>query len=186
MAEKSDEAAPSVKRFAAILYRDPEWLEQSLERLQGHFGPLDFRGPARRFDFTDFYEAEMGTGLFRCLVGFTRLTEPPFLVEAKWTTRAIETELAGGRGRRVNIDVGYLDLFKVVLASFKGRGHKLYLGREVWADITLTYGKGKFQPLPWSFPDFKAGAYDDDLLELRRIFKAALKRGDGPENPNES
>ena len=177
MAEKNDAVAPSVKRFAAILYRKLEWLQQSLERLRGPFGPLDFRGPARRFDFTDFYAAEMGTDLSRGLVGFTRLTEPPFLVEAKWTARAIETELAGERGRRVNIDVGYLDLFKVVLASFKGRGNKLYLGREVWADITLTYGKGRFQPLPWSFPDFKAGTYDDDLLELRRIYKAELKRG---------
>ncbi|MCH7476845.1 MAG: DUF4416 family protein [SAR324 cluster bacterium] len=176
MADINDEAAPSVKLFAAILYRDLEWLEQGLERLQGRFGPLDFRGPARRFDFTEFYAAEMGSDLSRCLVGFARLTEPPFLVEAKWQARTIETELAGERGRRVNIDVGYLDLFKVVLASFKGRGNKLYLGREVWADITLTYGKGKFQPLPWSFPDFKAGAYDDDLLELRRIFKAALKQ----------
>ena len=174
---KNDEAAPLVKLFAAILYRDPEWLEQSLERLRGRFGRLDFQGPARRFDFTDFYTAEMGTGLSRCLVGFTPLAEPPFLVEAKWTARTIETELAGERGRRVNIDVGYLDLFKVVLASFKGRGNKLYLGREVWADITLTYGKGKFRPLPWSFPDFKAGAYDDDLLDLRRIYKAELKRG---------
>lgn len=69
MADINDEAAPSVKLFAAILYRDLEWLEQGLERLQGRFGSLDFRGPARRFDFTDFYAPEMGSDLSRCLVG---------------------------------------------------------------------------------------------------------------------
>ena len=59
-----------------------------------------------------------------------------------------------------------------MLASFKGRGNKLYLDEGVWADMILVYEQGRFQPLPWSFPDFRAGAYDEDLSRIRGILKA--------------
>jgi hypothetical protein len=73
------------------------------------------------------------------------------------------------------VDVGYLDLFKLVLASFKGRGNKLYLERGVWADLTLTYERGAFQSLPWSFPDFRSGRYEEDLRRIRERFRTQLR-----------
>ncbi len=166
---------PLVKPIAALLYRDDSLLEQCLARLEAAFSPVDFRGAAHRFDLTDYYAPEMGSGLCRVLVSFSALRAPPFLVDARHTAAATEDAFRLEGKRRVNVDVGYLDLYKVVLASWKARGHKLYLERGVWADIVLTFAKGRFHPLPWSFPDFRAGRYDADLRTMRARYLRQLR-----------
>ncbi len=163
---------PSVKPIAALLYRDMAAREQALAALSVRWGAIAHCGAAHPFDRTAYYAAEMGTDLVRCVVAFAGLWEPPRLVEAKHEASAVEDALRTGGKRSVNVDPGYLDLFKVVLASWKGRGNKLYLERGVWADLQLTFGKGRFQPLPWTFPDFAEGRYDADLLAIRAAYRA--------------
>ncbi len=41
-----------------------------------------------------------------------------------------------------------------MLATGKNYLHRIYLGRGVYADLTLIYEKGGFQPLPWTYPDY--------------------------------
>ena len=169
--------APLVKRLACILFREPERLAACLERLEAAFGPLDYRGTHHPFTYSSYYDAELGAGLSRCIVAFENLMQPGALVEAKWLAHGIEQALGAGGRRGVNVDMAYLDLYKLVLASFKGRGNKLYLDRGVWADMTLVYGQGRFAPLPWSFPDFKAGVYNVELTAIRDLFKRQLREG---------
>jgi Domain of unknown function (DUF4416) len=172
--------SPLVNPFAALLYREPEALQAALERLAAAFSPVERLGAAHAFDRTDYYAPEMGTGLERLLVAFQRLEAPGWLVPAKLAAAGIEDALRVDGRRRVNVDVGYLDLGKVVLASFKERPTKLYLERGVWADLTLTFADGAWHPLPWSFPDFRDGRYDAELLALRERYKARLReRGPG-------
>ncbi len=170
---------PLVKAFAAVLYADAAALEEALPRLAAAFSPLEQRGAPHPFDQTDYYAVEMGAGLQRVLVSFARLEPPGWLVEAKRAAIVIEDALRVAGRRRVNVDVGYLDLGKVVLASSKGRPSKLYLAHGIWADLTLTYAQGRYQPLPWSFPDFRSGRYDAELLALRTRYKAQLREATG-------
>lgn len=169
------DAPPLVKPFAALLYRDDAVLADALARLAAAFSPIEQRGGAHPFAGTDYYAPEMGMGLLRVLVGFTRLEPAPWLVAAKRAATAVEDALRVDGKRRVNVDVGYVDLGKVVLASWKGRPHKLYLEHDVWADVTLVYREGRFQPLPWTFPDFRDGRYDAELARLRERCKAQLR-----------
>ena len=166
---------PRVKRIAAILFREPEPLAACLLRLEAAFGPLDYSGAPHPFVHSRYYDDEMGEGLSRGIFAFAELMEPGALVEAKWQAHQVELALADGARRRVNVDVGYLDLHKLVLASFKGRGHKLYLDKGVWADMTLVYEQGAFSPLPWSFPDFAAGTYGSELITVRNLLKGQLR-----------
>ncbi|HUU29228.1 MAG TPA: DUF4416 family protein [archaeon] len=161
-----------VKLFAAILYRDEEPLVKARELLVKRFGPEDYVSGPVLFDHTSFYETEMGASLYRIFISYQRLVMPGELVAAKLKAAAIETELESPPGRRqVNIDPGTLDYQKVVLASFKYQGQKIYLDQGVWADLTLYYRKGGWAVFEWTFPDFKAGIYDRTLLEIRRIYK---------------
>jgi hypothetical protein len=166
--------APRVKPFAAILFKHAHILDEGLSLLRQAFPPVTYRGPAHPFTQTDYYAGEMGPGLSRCMLAFEGLAEPGELCSSKWRAHELEQTLSSEGRRTLNIDVGYLDLFKVVLASFKGRGNKLYLDKGVWADITLTYEKGRFHPLPWSFPDFAAGTYEKDLIRIRELLKEDL------------
>ena len=168
------EAEP-VKLIMAILYRDEDLVESCLDTLQQSFSPMDYRGEPVPFDFTDYYNLEMGSGLKRVLVAFEQLVPPDALPDIKATTRDLERSIARDNRRKVNIDPGYLDLFKLVLASFKARGNKLYLGRGVWGDMTLYFEKGQFHPFQWSFPDFQHGTYHPQLKEIRERYKQQLR-----------
>jgi hypothetical protein len=164
-----------VNLYVAVLYADAALRKQAVALLAERFGPVDHEGAEVPFDHTDYYADELGTGLIRALVSFAPLVPPSEIVAAKWATRELEQRLAKAGRRRVNLDVGYLDAFKVTLASFKGRGNKIYLDRDVWLDLQLYFEKGGWHALPWTFPDFRAGRYDADLLRIRARYLEQLR-----------
>ncbi len=164
-----------VKLFSAILWRDREALQESILKLEERLGKVDFEGRDHVFEFTDYYEAEMGQGLLRRLVSFEPLVQPERLVEAKLASNDVEEVLRGAAGRRVNIDTGYLDLHKVVLASGKYGPQKIHLGMGVYADMILRYSKGLFHSFEWTFLDFRDGTYDKELLQIRSLYKSDLR-----------
>lgn len=165
-----------VKLIAGLLFVRDESLKSALTLLNDHFKEADYISAPYPFTVSDYYCREMGEGLKRLLLSFEELVDPQILIRAKYISHAIEVKLSKGEGNRtVNIDMGYLDLHKLVLSSFKERGNKIYLGEGVWADLTLMYQGGRFEPFPWTFPDFKEGTYSRDLLSIRKLYKTALK-----------
>jgi hypothetical protein len=164
-----------VKLFVAILWSDAGALEGALEELQTRWGRVDVTGGDHPFDVTPYYEDEMGCGLIRRLISFDALVSPETLPEAKLACNEIEDRFARGKGRRVNLDVGYLDHNKIVLASAKCAGQKIYLGAGIYADLVARYREGRYQPFEWTFPDFRDGRYDHDLVQIRRIYLNQLR-----------
>lgn len=164
-----------VKAILAILWSRADPLAAALASLQALWGPMDFASPDHPFQATDFYLEEMGSNLSRRIVSFERLASPDFLVDAKHKCNDIESRLAEPRGRTVNLDVGLLDHNKVVLASMKPAGQKIYLGRGVWADLTLRFAAGGYRPVEWTFPDFADGRYLPELLAIRDLYKRQRK-----------
>jgi len=170
------EIAMPVILFSGILYVRRDALENSLDLLRGAFGPVNYESGEIPFTVTDYYIPEMGSPILRKFVAFDRLVDPSRLADIKLKTIEMENTLAPEEKRTVNLDPGYMDYNKVVLASAKYNGQKIYLGRGIYADPTLCYEKGKFLPYAWSFPDFKLGIYDDVFLKIREQYMAALKR----------
>ncbi|MCG3119719.1 MAG: hypothetical protein ALAOOOJD_02230 [bacterium] len=164
-----------VKLIVAALYSDEERLHTAREKLIQQFGPVDFASPPFPFTVTAYYIPEMGSPQIRLFYSFEKLIPPEDLARIKLATNAIENELAIAGRRQVNLDPGYLDPDKFVLASAKYHGHKLYLADGIWADLTLHYEKGHFNAYPWSFADFRGGEYESAFLRMREIYKAQLK-----------
>jgi len=170
-----------VKLFVAVLFAGEgvcpceDALQTAVRLMESAWGEIDYTGPERPFDLTDYYEPEMGKNLRRCLISFRELFPPERLVGAKHITNDIEDNSAGKNGRFVNLDVGYLDLNKIVLASFKGAGQKIYLDGGVWADMIARYRSGRYQPFEWTFPDFRDGRYDTELKTIREIYRGQLR-----------
>ncbi len=166
-----------VKLFIAALFSDESLLEKSLQRCQEQFGNIDYQSAVFPFDVTDYYFPEMGSPLYRQFLSFQSLVDPGGLADFKLQTNFIENELSREDKRQVNLDIGYMDFNKVVLASAKFNGQKIYLGHGIYADPTLYYRKGEFHPYDWSFPDFKASdRYYDSLLAIRKIYKEQLNQ----------
>jgi hypothetical protein len=164
------------KLIVAVLYSDEDKLFRARERLIQQFGSIDFISQKFPFEVTNYYVSEMGSPIFRLFYAFEQLISPGNLASIKLTTNAIEDELAVKGQRRVNLDSGYLDTDKFVLASAKYNGQKVYLADGIWADLTLHYEKGHFSAYPWSFPDFRSGEYEKTFLRIREIYKGQIKR----------
>lgn len=145
--------------IAGITYTDREVLDAALEMLTGAFGPVEFSSPEFVFDMTDYYVPEMGAVLFKQFFCFRDPLLPGDLPAVKLSTNAVELRLAGHDDgevrRRVNIDPGYVTLSKLVLASTKDYSHRVYIGRGVFAEVTLRYVRGEFLPIDTTYPDYR-------------------------------
>jgi hypothetical protein len=160
----------SVKLLAGVLYAAEQDLSWARERLEEEFGPVDFASAPSPFRVTDYYEKEMGPDLLRAFFSFVHLVNPGELASIKRRTNLLEEERAQGGKRRVNLDPGYMDYYKIVLASGKPSGQKIYLGQGIYADPALYYDRG-WKPYDWGFPDFRRGDYNQVFTHIRGIFK---------------
>jgi hypothetical protein len=166
--------AQPVELIAGVIFFDPallQPLEAELERLAGK---IEARSCVYAFDMTDYYREEMGEGLKRIFYSFRSLISPDEIADIKVRTNEIERKFTVAGRRQVNIDPGYMDFYKLVLASAKYLGQKIYLSKGVYADPTLYYDKG-WKPYDWGFPDFKGGRYDDFLSEVRTTYKEKIR-----------
>lgn len=158
------------KPFVAILTSRLKLRDEIIKALEMHLGKTDFIGPWRVFDHTAYYTPEMGEGLKRCLVSFDKCISMGEAASLKHITKEVEDTYRRDGKRSVNLDPGYVDLHKVMLASGKGGGHMIMLAKDVFLDFLLWYNKG-WQTLPWTYPDFRNGIYFEELENIRDLFK---------------
>jgi hypothetical protein len=163
-----------VKIFVGVLIAQLPFLSQVCQLLEEKLGTVDLSSQALDFNFTDYYEAEMGTGLKRVFLGFSDLVTPDRLVDVKLLTNNLERTLSEAGKRQVNLDPGYLTAAKVVLASTKDHAHRLYLGRGIYGEVTLVFRQKQFQPLAWTYPDYRTEAYHEFFRQLRSTYMRQL------------
>jgi hypothetical protein len=128
------------------------------------------------FDYTDYYEPEMGRGLFRRVIAFKQLIAQDQLADIKLQTNAVEFRYSRKGKRRVNIDPGYLLRERFVLATGKNYSHRIYVGQGIYADLTLIYREGRYRPLDWTYPDYAADELRNFLTAVRRKYALDLKQ----------
>jgi hypothetical protein len=167
-----------VKLFIGVLTSLPEILPEITRRLSLLFGPVDARSEAFPFDSTHYYDREMGSALRRYFLGFLNLICPDELGGIKVKTNEVEADLAAlfsQPPRPANLDPGYLEQSKIILASTKNYYHRIYLSEGVYAEVTLHFEDGCWKELPWTFPDFRSGRYNSFFTALRKVYRAQLK-----------
>jgi hypothetical protein len=156
------------ERLVIGVLRSPLFARERIEEgLEGLFGRIDYRGPEFPFEWSGYYEGEMGAGLVRTFWSFARLVDPSRLAEIKRSTDALELAWAAGGGRPVNLDPGLLSLGRFSLATTKDKAHRIPLSDGIYAELTLRYESGAYRPLPWTYPDWQSPAYLAVLDELR-------------------
>jgi hypothetical protein len=164
------------KLVVGFFLNDTSLAAAIVRQLQDRLGALEMVSPWLPFDFTSYYEKEMGTPLYRRLVVFKPLIEQTRLVAIKRMTNALEMDYQREERRRVNIDPGYLLPERFVLATGKNFTHRIYLGEGIYADLTLIFQKGAFRSLPWTYPDYADRRLIDFLTLVRNKYRLDLKR----------
>lgn len=158
-----------MKRIAGVLYPGAEeerfdWVVGETSRI---WGKPDFVGEAVPFTLTDYYR-DIAPCLMRRFVCFEGLADAGELPD--WKRESCGLEARSRMPRAVNIDPGYIDGARLILASTKDHAHRIWLRDGIYAEVTLRFRFGRWQSFDYTFPDFKNGFYDSFLTEARRLW----------------
>lgn len=145
-----------VKLITAIYSSDLGLLNTVEDKLIEKYGPIDLKSEIFDFNYTDYYQKEMGRGLKKIFISFEKLIEPELLPDIKILTNQIESHHLKDNKRQVNIDPGYLTHAKLVLASTKDFTHRIYIGKGIYAEVTLYYQDKYYRSWQWTYPDYKS------------------------------
>ena len=224
-----------VNLIIGVLTSIPELLRQIDKTLEGYFGPIDLRSDILPFNFTEYYNEEMGKGIQRQFYSFEKLIMPDEIATIKVQTNHIEESIASSKKyfleqcsrnqvapptsppceggdfvvsaqssdeggvknldktypsiigkkiplpckaikRPINIDPGYMNESRLILASTKDFSHRIYLRDGIYAEVTLNYRRGRYESFPWTFPDYKSSDYQNFFLTVRELYVKKLKR----------
>lgn len=164
-----------VKLIIGFIYKDGHSFERARALLIKKFGSIDFESNPICFGHTDYYEQEFGKDLTRTFISFKKLIFPHSLAVIKIFANKIEKRFSSGLTRQVNIDPGYIDLAKLVLASTKDYCHRIYLNKGVFAEITLSFRDKTFKALEWTYPDYRTPEYIEIFNHIRHIYENQIK-----------
>lgn len=169
------QSAEEVKLVVSLFAGDEGLVVEALRALAERYGETDFVSAPLPFAYTDYYTREFGGPLVRRFASFTRLIRPESLPDVKNGTNALETALARGGRRRVNIDPGYIAKAHLILATGKGYSHRPYLRDGIYADLTLIYQDKSYRTLPWTYPDYAGAQVQGMLLRIRERYLLQLR-----------
>lgn len=161
-----------VKLIIGFIFKEQDTFSKAKNLLIKNLGEFDFKSQALAFNYTDYYKKEFGKGLKRSFCSFKKLIRPEELSKIKTLTNKIEQRLSKNNKRMINLDPGYIDLAKLVLASTKDYSHRIYLKNGIFAEITLVFKGKSFMPQEWTYPDYRTKEYIEILNKIRGIYAA--------------
>lgn len=169
-----------VLRLLVAFSRHEAAIDWARSRAVETWGEIALASPKFDFSETNYYEQTMGGGLRKVIWAFESPADPAGLADWKLESGHWEEEYARlGRHdetRPLNLDPGYLTAAKLVLASTKDHAHRIYLRKGIYAEVTLFFKDGRWQPREWTFPDYRRADYHEFLIQCREHLRARERR----------
>ena len=162
-----------VKLICGIIASNEAVFKRADERLVQLYGSVDITSSLFVFNFTDYYEKQMGKNLKRKFLSFARLISPEKLGEIKLRTNGLEEEIRDElkeKRRIVNLDPGYLTQAALIMATAKDFAHRIPVQQGIYAHLELLFGKKDAKTLDWTYPDFRTEEYQKFFMEARQIY----------------
>jgi len=170
---------PPVLLVVAAFSGHPEAIAWARQCLENKFGPIALASEPYLFNQTAYYETSMGRNLSKQFFALRDLAPADRLAEVKTQTNQIEQELAATRQypepRPLNLDPGHLMLGKFVLATTKDQAHRIYLGDGIFAEVTLHYQAGGYEPWPWTYADYRQECVRGFMHQAREYYRQRLR-----------
>ena len=178
---KTKEPNP-VKLIVGILAANHQCLHTAADALSDKIGKIDFTSEVWPFEQTDYYKDQTGPRILRQFVSIKQLIDPGKLAKIKHQTNKLEQKLAKTLAlplpRPVNLDPGIIEPSKLVLATTKNYSHRIYIGKKMYAEVTLIFDKGRWRPQTYTYPDYKQQCYFDffEIVRTRLLEQLKSKR----------
>lgn len=164
-----------IKFFVGLITNNNSLIEKTRKLLIRKFGPVDCESRLFDFSFTRYYNDEMGENLKRKFLAFEKPVSLENIGSTKILTNRLEEKFSLKGKRKINIDPGYISLSTLVLLTTKEYYHRLYLGKGIYAEVTLYYKDKFFRPFEWTYPDYRSREYLDFFNVVRERYFLQLK-----------
>ena len=161
-----------VKLFIGMLSNEISLFDEIIQKLENIYGKPDLESPVWPWEHSAYYADEMGAELKRKFIFFEKLIHPGTISGIKVKTNTLEQQYLNEQGgRRINLDPGYLDSAKLVLVTTKDFSHRIYLDKGIYGEVTLIYSNNNYQPLQYTYRDYRSEEYLSAFRKAREIYK---------------
>jgi hypothetical protein len=161
-----------VKLIIGILAANHQCLHKAVDTLMNKYGKTDFTSEIWPFNQTDYYNKQTGPHILRQFISVEKLIEPGKLAKIKLQTNKIEQKLAKSLAmplpRPVNLDPGIIEASKLILATTKNYSHRIYIGKRIFAEVTLIFDRGSWRTFEYTYPDYRQQCYFDFFEKVRQ------------------
>ncbi len=170
------------KLIVGVIYNDTEIYRKAIDRLVELFGPIEDESERFSFskEFSDYYDGELGGEGQRVILSFRDTVEPSRQAQIKSLTNSIEAELSLDGNRLINLDPGFINHGRLMLATTKAAGFRIPLSDGIYTELTLFWAKGGWHKLPWTYRDYQSDKVQSFITRVRRVYleqRRAAKKG---------
>ncbi len=165
------------KMILGVIYHDKEILNKAMKILTEEFGPVDDCSEEFSFsnDFSTYYDEEIGGEGLRRIYSFERLVDPSEQAAIKKRTNEIEALFSVDGNRRINLDPGFINHGRLMLATTKNAGFRIPLCDGIYTELTLFYARGEWHKLPWTYRDYQSERVQRFITKVRNNYLLARR-----------
>lgn len=166
------------KLIIGVIYHEKEILDSAMEILVREFGEVEAVSEEFSFsgEFSTYYDDEIGGEGFRRIYSFKDTVDPARQANIKLRTNEIEAEFAVDGRRRINLDPGFINHGRLLLATTKATGFRIPLKDGIYTELTLFWARGGWQKLPWTYRDYQSERVQKFITEVRRTYLADRRK----------
>lgn len=166
------------KLIIGVIYHEKEILDKALNILVKEFGEIDAVSEEFSFsgEFSTYYDEEIGGEGLRRIYSFKNTVDPSQQAEIKEKTNEIEKLFSVDGNRKINLDPGFINHGRLMLATTKNAGFRIPLKSGIYTELTLFYARGGWHKFPWSYRDYQSERVQKFLTEVRKNYLNERKK----------
>lgn len=166
------------KLIIGVIYHDRSVLDKAMEILVSEFGEIDSCSEEFSFssEFSAYYDGELGGEGLRRIYSFKALVDPDRQADIKTRTNEIEAEFSVDGKRKINLDPGFINHGRLLLATTKETGFRIPLKNGIYTELTLYWARGGWQRLPWTYRDYQSERVQRFITEVRKNYLAERRK----------
>lgn len=160
------------KLIVGVIYNDMDVYNKALAMLKEAFGEIDAESERFSFseEFSSYYDDELGGEGLRVIFSFKDTVDASKQAEIKEMTNEMERILSEDGKRRINLDPGFINHGRLMLATTKAAGFRIPLKNGIYTELTLFWAKGAWHKLPWSYRDYQSEKVQKFITEVRKTY----------------
>ena len=157
------------KLIVGVIYNDMDIYRRAIDMLTEAFGEIEDESEHFSFseEFSDYYDEELGGRGMRVIFSFRDTVEPDRQAEIKKATNEMERILSEDGRRLINLDPGFINHGRLMLATTKAAGFRIPLADGIYTELTLFWARGAWHKLPWSYRDYQSERVQKFITSVR-------------------